>query len=382
MRPDVLVAGGGIAGSAAAILLGRAGFRVELFERGEFPREKPCGEGLMPAGVGVLDRLGLAGFVGGVPLRGVRYHLGDRMAVGSFPSTEGRQAMGLAQRRAVLDRVLFETAAATPGARAHTHAEVQAPIRERQRVAGLVVNGVARYAGLVVAADGAHSPLRRALGLGVPRGRRFGMRAHYRLAPGVTAPPWVDIFLGAGHELYVTALPHGEMIVAALAETQGVRASAESLFEGWWRAQPELARRLQGARRLTARRGAPPFSHHARRGFAPGIVLLGDAAGALDPITGSGMTHALVSAEILAACAVRGMGAADRWLPEFDRARRRRLHDSILLTRSLVWLSRHPACVPPTLAALRAWPGMFSHLVGVAGCARSLLGFRGHRHAA
>ena len=57
---DVLIAGGGIAGSALAILLRRAGLSVELFERGHFPREKACGEGLMPAGVAVLERLGLA----------------------------------------------------------------------------------------------------------------------------------------------------------------------------------------------------------------------------------------------------------------------------------------------------------------------------------
>src|SRR4029453_12617731 len=57
---DVLIAGGGIAGSALAILLGRAGLTVELFERDRFPREKACGEGLMPGGLAVLERLGLA----------------------------------------------------------------------------------------------------------------------------------------------------------------------------------------------------------------------------------------------------------------------------------------------------------------------------------
>ncbi len=54
---DVLISGGGVAGSTLAILLGRRGLQVELFERGHFPREKPCGEGLMPAGVAVLNRL-------------------------------------------------------------------------------------------------------------------------------------------------------------------------------------------------------------------------------------------------------------------------------------------------------------------------------------
>ncbi len=71
---DVLISGAGVAGSTLAILLGRRGLQVELFERGHFPREKPCGEGLMPAGVAVLNRLGVGEAVGGAPFYGVRYH--------------------------------------------------------------------------------------------------------------------------------------------------------------------------------------------------------------------------------------------------------------------------------------------------------------------
>ena len=62
---DVLIAGGGIAGSILAVILGRRGLSVELFDHGHFPREKPCGEGLMPAGVAVLERLCLARTVRG-----------------------------------------------------------------------------------------------------------------------------------------------------------------------------------------------------------------------------------------------------------------------------------------------------------------------------
>src|SRR5258708_23320140 len=69
---DVLICGGGVAGSTLAILLGRRGMQVELFERGHFPREKPCGEGLMPAGVAVLNRLGVGEAVGGTHRDGDR----------------------------------------------------------------------------------------------------------------------------------------------------------------------------------------------------------------------------------------------------------------------------------------------------------------------
>jgi len=371
---DVLVAGGGIAGSAAAMLLARAGMRVELYEREEFPREKPCGEGLMPAGVAVLERLGLAGAVGGTKFRGVRFHFGGEVAEGPFPRTSGVQQEGLAQRRAVLDRVLFEAAAATPGVRAHTRSRVEGPLREHGRVTGLVVGGVARRAGLIVAADGSRSPLRRALGLDLPTARaRVGMRAHFRLAPGAEAPPWADVHVGHGHELYVAALPGCELVVSALAEADALRAGAEASFERWWRSHPRLAARLRGARRITRLRGAAPLASRARRGVAPGIVLLGDAAGALDPITGCGMTQALVSAELLAGFAARGVGG-DEWLPEFERARRDRLRDPALLAQGMLWLARHPVWVAPVLRALRAWPALLSHLVGVAGGDRAIAG--------
>ena len=374
---DVAIAGGGIAGSTLAILLGRLGARVELFERDTFPREKPCGEGLMPAGVAVLERLGLADAIGGVPLRGIRYHFRGAVASGSFPMRDGALAEGRAQRRAVLDRVLFEAAAATPGVTARTGARVEAPLVEHGRVAGLVVDGAPRRARLTVAADGVHSRLRHALGLDrAPRRHRVGMRAHFRLATGVEIEPWVDVLVGADHELYVTALPEGEMLVAALADRSTLRGPAEPTYEAWCNAQPFLAARLRGATRLTPLLGRSPLVARARRGWAPGLVLLGDAAGSLDPITGGGMTHALESAELLADYAPRAIDEGDSVLAEFDR-RRRALHaDCAMLTGGLLWLSRHPRWIGAALAGLRARPAVLSHLVGVAAGTRSLLGER------
>jgi flavin-dependent dehydrogenase len=372
---DVLIAGGGIAGSALALMLGRAGLEVELFERSAFPREKPCGEGLMPAGVAVLRRLGLDGATGGAPFYGVRYYAGALVAEGRFPASAGLPTTGRGQRRYVLDHALFAAATATPGVVARSGARVDAPIRVGGRVAGLVVAGEARHAPLVVAADGLRSPLRRQLGLDTPpmRRQRAGLRTHYRLAPGQAQPPWVEVFLGRGYELYITPLPRDELLVAALAEQGELAGGAGARLRRWIGEQPPLAARLEGAQQITAAIGMAPLGSRARAGVAPGLALLGDAAGFLDPITGGGMAQALLTAELLANYIARNRGCADDWLGEFDRARGKLLRDYRLLTHMVLGLSAHPWLARGTLRLLRAAPALFSHLIGVSGGVRRLI---------
>jgi 2-polyprenyl-6-methoxyphenol hydroxylase-like FAD-dependent oxidoreductase len=71
---------------------------------------------------------------------------------------------------------------------------------------------------LIVAADGAPSPLRRAVGLDVaPEHKRVGVRTHFRMARGVSPSEWVHAFACKKHELHVTPLPDGELLVTALA---------------------------------------------------------------------------------------------------------------------------------------------------------------------
>jgi 2-polyprenyl-6-methoxyphenol hydroxylase-like FAD-dependent oxidoreductase len=369
----VLIAGGGVCGASLAILLGRQGVEVELFERSQFPHEKPCGEGLMPAGVAVLERMGLAESVGGAPFRSIRYHLGDVMVEGRFPSRNGVSASGRGQRRLRIDEALFKAANETPGVKARTGANVDSPLIENGRVTGLIVDGEVCRGDLVVAADGLNSPLRKALGFDMPlRKRRFGLRAHFRVADGCEQPPWVDVFVGRGHELYVTPLPDSEVLVAALVEQGAIAGSPASEFRRWCSAEPELAARLDGAAQITELAGCSPLSARSRRGFAPGIVLLGDAAGFVDPITGGGMSQALVSAELLSRYFVVGVGSADNWLTEFERERRRMLRDYRWLTGVMLWLAGHPRLAAGTLKAMRAAPKLCSHLAGVSGDLRPL----------
>ncbi len=370
----VLIAGGGVCGASLAIMLGRQGTEVELFERHSFPHDKPCGEGLMPSGVAVLERMGLAEAVGGAPFHSIHYHMGGLTVEGRFPSHNGMAATGRGQRRLLLDEVLFTTAASTAGVTARTGTQVDSPLIENGRVVGLVVNGEAKLGDLVIATDGLNSPIRKALGLDLPvRKRRFGLRTHFRLAQGRQQPPWVDVFVGRGHELYVTPLPNRELLVAALVEPGGIAGAPAKEFERWCGAEPELAARLEGAERISELAGCSPLSARSRGGFAPGVVLLGDAAGFVDPITGGGMSQALVCAELLTRYIARGLATADRWLSDFDRERRRMLRDYRMLTFGMLWLAGHPGLAAGTMRAMRAMPQLCSHLAGVSGDLRPLL---------
>lgn len=374
---DVLIAGGGPAGAALAIFAGRAGIAVDLFDCARFPRDKPFGEGLMPAGVDVLERLGLRARTGGQPFRGVRYRGFGITAEARFPprrradagsaaETENTGAEGLGQRRLVLDAALLAEARATPRVRVFEGATVEGVVRRGVRVIGLRVDGATVRGALVVGADGARSPVRRSLGLdgAIARRPRFGVRMHFRLAPDREPPSLVEIFVGGLHEMYVTPLPRGEVLVAALAERGPTDADARGAMAAWIAQHPELTALLRGAQDISPPRGRFPLRYDARAGVAPGAVLLGDAAGFCDPITGGGIAQALMSAELLAPYLGRALADGDdEWLWRFDRRRRAMLRGYSLMTRGLVALARHPTLVRWTLKAMRAHPPLMRQLL-------------------
>jgi flavin-dependent dehydrogenase len=373
---DVLVAGAGIAGSALAIHLGGRGYSVVLVERSSFPREKPCGEGLMPAGVAALERLGIDTARLGAEFCGIRYHCDGRMAEGRFLHG-GAAGLGRGIRRRELDAALAEVAAKTPGVTLHTGARVSGPLFERGRLTGLLVEGQPIRARLVVGADGAHSRLRHALNLNrASRRKRLGICRHFGHLSGVEPRAYVEVFLGRGHELYVTPLRNGEILVAALADADAMEGRVEELFRRWCEAQPKLASLVRNAVPASELLVTSPLSGRARRRVLPKFVLLGDAAGFTDPITGGGMTQALQSAELLAEHLAAEPNWTEGFLESFDRTRERMLRDCRRLTAAMLWLGKHPPLIGPALSAMGFIPSLFSHLLSVAGGARGLLGCR------
>jgi 2-polyprenyl-6-methoxyphenol hydroxylase-like FAD-dependent oxidoreductase len=342
-------------------MLGRKGLAVQLFEKVRFPREKPCGEGLMPDGVAVLQRLGLLAAVGGCPFYGVRFHFEGRVTQARAPNIIHFRSPGRGQRRRVLDQILLSTAAATPGVQVHTGTPVDGPIVEKGTVVGLKVGGQELRAPLLIGADGANSTIREQLRLNGTAGRdRFGIRAHFRLPDRTVEVPWVELFVGLGHEIYVTPLPERQIAVAILANSDtGGHLHPATNFVNLCSTFPVLAARLDGAEQITPVIGASPLSRGARAGVTRGAVLLGDAAGALDPIAGTGMTQALITAELLADHIAHRRGSDWTWLRSFEHGRRSMLWGHRVLTQVLLWLSQRPRLATRVLIA----PGRCSLLL-------------------
>jgi 2-polyprenyl-6-methoxyphenol hydroxylase-like FAD-dependent oxidoreductase len=382
-RVDVVVVGGGPAGTAAAIFLGRQGYSVRLFEARPLPLDKPCGEGIMPAGAAVLDRLGLRAAVGGRDVHGVRYHGFGRTVEASF--ARAGVSPGLAQRRRVLDAALWRAASETPGVLLEERSPVDGVIASGGRVVGVRVRGREQRCRLVVAADGASSRVRQLLGLDgrTLRRARAGVRAHYALAPSARAEPgrMIEVYLGDGRELYTTPLPGHELLVAVLGAPSALRGGRAG-FDALVRDEPHLSARVAPSPGGESWRGRAGLGHVARAGWRPGAVLLGDAAFTLDPLTANGISQALVSAEMLAQHAEALLsgdgGLADRALAAFERRRWREARSRVHLTKILVGLVRRRLLARGTLALMQGAPRLLHLLLAIAAGTSPLGGPVGH----
>jgi flavin-dependent dehydrogenase len=309
----------------------------------------------MPAGLAVLQRWGLDELVGGCPFHGVRFYFDQHLTTQKGYKTFRFRSPGLGQRREVLDQALISCAAATPGVQVDTGVRVDGPITESGTVKGLRVAGQEYRAPLVVAADGAQSIIRKKLGLndGVKRGR-FGVRAHFRLANASDQVPWVEVFIGNKIEIYATPLPNQEISVALLAQVGTLRGNTGE-FLGLCRSFPVLADRLEGAQQITRLMGATPISGNTRHGATPGAVLLGDAAGYADPVTGTGMTQALITAELLTKHLARQKTIDATCLWSFEQQRRVILAKYRTMARIALWLSQKPNLARPISGAADLW---------------------------
>ncbi|MEU3794420.1 NAD(P)/FAD-dependent oxidoreductase [Streptomyces fructofermentans] len=331
---DVLVAGGGPAGLAAAIHAALAGLETVVVEPRTDPVDKACGEGIMPGGVTALRALGVQ--VTGRELRGIRYIDGTTRAEAPF---HGHRGLGI--RRTTLHSALHQRARDL-GVRM-----LPGTVREVHQNAD-TVTAAGTTARWLIAADGLHSPVRRSLGLELPATAhgRYGLRRHYRLEPWTD---FVEVHWSRHGEAYVT--PVGDDLVGVAVLSSSRRGYDEHLADF-----PTLTAALRGPA-ATRVRGAGPMRQRVRRRVAGRVLLVGDAAGYLDALTGEGIALAMATA----AAAVRCLAAGQPEAYERTWARLTRRHR--LLTGALLAAGRRPRTARLIVPAASRLPLAFSAAV-------------------
>jgi flavin-dependent dehydrogenase len=331
---DLLVAGGGPVGLATALYAARAGLDVSIVEPRDGVIDKACGEGLMPGAVTALTDLGIP--LAGYPITGIRYVDGGSQAEATF-----RHGPGRGVRRTTLHLALCSAVLA-----AGVKTEQRAVREVEDRGDHLLVDGEpTRH---LVAADGLHSPVRRMLGLDAPVSghRRYGQRCH------VSMRPWsslVEVHWAPSGEAYVTPVGEDRVGIAVLSDERRQLADLVRDF-------PVLAARLAG-HTVEQVRGAGPLRQRARHRVAGRVLLVGDASGYIDALTGEGIALGLAQARAAVAAVLAGRPQA------YELAWRRLGWRHALLTRGLLTATHHRVLRTHLVPAAARLPAVFEMVV-------------------
>jgi flavin-dependent dehydrogenase len=385
-RRDVIVVGGGPAGSSTAWHLARAGARVVLLDRARFPRDKTCAEYLSPEASRLLQAMGVLGAcerAGAAQLAGMIVRSPDgTLAQGNFAAAHGFRGFrdrGLGLRRIVLDALLLDAARAA-GVEVIEGEQVTALLAGTGgEVTGVRASGAAgereHRAPLVIGADGLRSIVARRLGLTrfarIPR--RLAFVAHFRGVRGMNG--FGEMHVERDGYCGLATVDDGLTNVAVVAPVdlaRNARGRAIGFFESWIAARPQLAARFAGAERVTGVAATGPFAQRARRAWTPGAALVGDAADFFDPFTGEGIYAALLGGELLAPFALAALGAptlagANDALAAYDRARRAAFAGKWKVEWLVGLAAGSPMIMNRVARALAAAPEMADLFVGVAG---------------
>lgn len=380
---DVLVAGAGPAGAHTALRLARDGWRVALLDARTFPRAKPCGEFLSPACLPLLDDLGLleglraagATSVSGMNFSSPRRAASGRFrAFGRFDTSHGH---GVGIRREVLDTLAVEAAAAA-GIDVLQGWRVSRPTRaDDGRVNGLEVTDpdgtrATLPARFVVGADGLKSRIAKGMGWDLERTgpRRFAVVARFT---GVPSDSEAEVHL-VGRNYFAACPIDGGLFTANLVvdadELPGGAANLEPFFRAMVARSPRLAQLLEGAELAAPIEVCGPLRATRRQVHGPGLALVGDACGFVDPLTGEGLYFAMQGARYASeqlSLALADPAKEAKALRTYARSRRRDFGPRYALARLLQRGLRKDGVPDRVIGAFGRLPGLCDLVLGLTG---------------
>jgi flavin-dependent dehydrogenase len=328
---EVLIAGAGPAGAIAALMLARAGVRVLIVDRAKFPRHKICGDTLNPGALRILARHGLRQAVDhrGFPIHGMLLTgpTGARVR-----GLYGSGIIGRSLLRRDFDQLLIDEAVKA-GAQFQDGVRVMGPIVEQPggskdpTVHGAML--MARDgrtlripAQMTIAADGRRSTLAFALKLAHQPAtpRRWAIGGYFQDVDGLDIVG--EMHIRSGHYIGVAPLPGGVVNACYVsASREGMAQPAAQLLRALWR-DPILRERFVRARITGKVTVLGPMAVDAPRAGVRGLLLAGDAAGFIDPITGDGVRLALRGGELAAETALASLEHPERpWHETLARGR-------------------------------------------------------------
>jgi len=383
---QVIVVGGGPAGAATAFHLARAGIHVTILDRAHFPRDKPCSEYMSPQASRILDEMGVLEQIersGAAHLAGMRVHAPNGTAFqGRFADVEGFRGYrdrGLALRRTILDRLLLDRARAVGAVVCEGVRVIDLRRDSNGRVTGVDAideRGERRTlsASIVVGADGLRSVVARRLDLAATRlaQRRVAFVTHFAgIDMGDSGEMHVD------HDGYLGLADVGGgmtnvAVVVPRARAREASGDPAGFVDAWIRRRRHVAPRFAKAVRVTPVLATGPFASAARRAWAPGAALVGDAADFFDPFTGEGIYAALRGAELLVPRIIDALSATapadgDASLGAYDRARIGEFRGKWAVERMIGVAVTFPAVMNVAARSLALRPQMAHTIVGVTG---------------
>jgi menaquinone-9 beta-reductase len=310
VKHDVIVVGGGPGGSSAARQLARAGMSVVLLDKARFPRDKLCGGLISERSTKLLDRL----FGNSIAPTYEHVSTGARIFYDHEPIThvKDHKTMRLTMRR-TFDQMLLNAARAG-GAAVREGIAVTAIAPDRRAV--ILESGEVLRADFIVGADGAASRVRKSV---LPEamdkhGFATGIEVEIPRALLRRECPDPEIYLGCVRWGYGWIFPKRETFTVGIAGL----AKKNDDIRGAGRAFMQKALGFVPNEKLP---GCPiPFGNHLRRPGLGNIVLVGDAAGFAEPITGEGIAFAMQSASYAAEAILearqsgRPASAAERYI--------------------------------------------------------------------